>query len=119
MSEATVVSVERLPSAVVIHVLPAELRKGEVDAICGAIDVEEAAAGPALPFILDLSKVAFMNSLAMGTLIGLNTEFRTRGQRLIFAGLQPNVQQSIAFTRMDKLMEIAPNLEAAKQNATI
>jgi len=54
----------------------------------------------------------------MGTLIGLNTEFRTRGQRLIFAGLQPNVQQSIKFTRMDKLMEIAPNLEAAKQSAT-
>jgi len=116
MSEASAVSVERLPSAVVIHVLSAELRKGEADAVCAAIDVEEAAA-PALPFILDLSKVVFMNSMAIGTLIGLNTEFRTRGQQLIFASLQPNVHHSINASRMTRLMEIAPNLEAAKQSA--
>ena len=118
MSEASaVVTVERLPSAIVFHVQPAELRKSEVDAICAAADAEQAAA-PALPFILDLSKVDFMGSLAMGTLMGLNTEFRTRGQRLIFASLQPNVDRSIRASRMNKLMEIAPDLDAAKKSAT-
>src|SRR5689334_21430284 len=35
MSEASVVvTIERLPSAVVFHVLPGELRKSEVDTIC-------------------------------------------------------------------------------------
>ena len=116
MSEPPVVSVERLPSAVVFHVLPAELRKSEVDAICAAADAEQAAAPAALPFILDMSNVAFMGSLAMGTLMGLNTEFRTRGQRLIFASLQPNVERSIRISRMNKLMEIAPDLESAKKS---
>jgi len=116
MSEASVVSVERLPSTIIIRVLPAELRKVEVDAICGAIDTELLAA-PALPFILELSRVAFMGSAAMGVLIGLNQEFRNRAQRLIFASLQPNVLQSITITRMNKLMEFAPELEAAKKNA--
>ena len=117
MSEASVVYVERLPAVVVIHVLPAELRKGEVDAICGAIDVEQAAA-LALPFVLDLSKVGFMGSLAMGVLMGVNSEFKARGQRLIFAGLQPNVLQSISVSRMNRLMEIAADVEAAKKAAT-
>ena len=116
MSEPSVVSVERLPSAVVIHVLPAELRKSEVDAICAAIDAEQPAAA-ALPFILDLSKVAFMGSLAMGVLIGLNKEFLTRGQRLIFASLQPNVLQSFRISRMNTMMEIVPDLVAAKKKA--
>jgi anti-anti-sigma factor len=120
MSEASaVVTVERLPSAVVFHVLPDELRKSEVDAICAAVDAEQATTPtPTLPFILNLSKVAFMGSLAMGTLMGLNTEFRTRGQRLIFASLQPNVDRSIRASRMNKLMEIAPDLDAAKKSAT-
>jgi len=115
MGEASVVSVERLPRAVVFHVLAAELRKDEVEAICGAVDAEQPAA--ALPFILELSKVAFMGSLAMGVLIGLNKEFVNRGQRLIFASLQPNVLQSISMSRINKLMEIAPNLDAAMNDA--
>jgi anti-anti-sigma factor len=116
MAEASIVSVEHLPSAIVIHVLAAELRKqSEVEAICGAIDAARPAA-LALPFILDMSKVVFMGSLAMGVLIGLNNEFISRKQRLIFASLQRNVLQAIQVTHMNKMMEIVPDLETAKKN---
>ena len=118
MPDPSVVSIERLPSAIVIHVLAAELRKSEVDAICGAVDAEQPAAST-LPFILDMSKVAFMGSLAMGVLIGLNKEFLNRGQRLVFASLQPNVHQSISISRVNRMMEIAPDLEAAKKDANV
>src|SRR5262245_52483126 len=89
--ESRVVSVDHLSSAVVVHVLTRELRKTEVDALCAGIDTAQAAA-PALPFILDMANVGFAGSLAMGVLVGLSQEFRGRGQRLIFAGMQPNVR---------------------------
>jgi hypothetical protein len=37
MSESPIASVEQLPQAVVVRVLAAELRKGEVDAVCAAV----------------------------------------------------------------------------------
>ena len=39
-----VLSVERLPSAVVVHVLARDLGKSEVDALCGDVDKAQAAA---------------------------------------------------------------------------
>src|SRR5215471_5592988 len=97
--------------------MPAELRKGEVDGICAAVDAEQEAGG-AVPFILDLSKVSFMGSHAMGVLLGLNSELKARGRRLIFAGLQPYVLQAITVSRVNKVMEIAADVEAAKKTVT-
>jgi|GEM_PF-5048152 len=82
---------EHLPTAVVVHVPARNLGRSEVDAVCGAVDQARAAA-PALPFVLNMANVEFAGSVAMGVLVGLNQEFRTRGQRLVFAGLQRNVR---------------------------
>ena len=38
ISEQPITSVEQTPRAVVVHVLAGELRKGEVEQICAAID---------------------------------------------------------------------------------
>jgi len=114
--ESPVASVERLSSAVVVHVLPRELRKSEVDALCGEVDKAQAAAPPSLPFILDMASVRFVGSLAMGVLVGLNQEFRTRGQRLIFAGLQRNVHQAMTYSHINRIIEIMPDVSAALQN---
>src|SRR5262245_3647181 len=99
------VSVEHLPSAVLVHVLAHELGKTEVDSMCAGIDTAQASA-PSLPFILDMSRVGFAGSLAMGVLVGLSQEFRTRGQRLIFAGLQPNLQQAMTYSHINRIIEI-------------
>ena len=91
MPESPVTSVEHLPQAVVVHVLATELRKSEVDALCAAIDNARVVA-PSLPFILDMARVTFAGSVALGVLVGLSQEFRSRERRLIFVNLQTNVR---------------------------
>ena len=111
---AAVTSVEHLPRATVVHVLASSLRNAEVDAVCDGVDAAMAAAKPpSLPVILDLARVTFAGSMAMGTLVGLNKEFVTRGQRLIVVGVQEPVRQAIAVTRIDKLMEFLPDVASA------
>jgi len=107
-----------LPRATVVHVLVSGLRNAEVDAVCSGVDTAMAgaiAAGspPSLPVILDLAKVGFAGSMAMGTLVGLNKEFVTRSQRLIIVGVQEPVRQAFSVTRLDKLMEFMPDVAAA------
>src|SRR5688572_6393417 len=109
MSDSPVPQVEHLPSAVVVHVLAGELRKPEVDAICAAVDHARSTA-PASPFILDMARVTFAGSLALGVLIGLNQEFRSRQQPLVFASLRPDVRQSMEISRISRLLDIEPDV---------
>lgn len=112
MPESSVTSVEQLPQAVVVHVLVRNLGKIEMDGLCAEVDKAQAAA-PSLPFVLDMAKVEFAGSLAMGVLVGLNQEFRTRGQRLVFAGLQAAVGQSFNITRINRIVEIVQDVPTA------
>src|SRR5262245_3430532 len=113
-TEGAVTSVEHLARATVVRVLARELRNAEVDAVCDGVDAAMAAAkSPTLPVILDLAKVSFAGSMAMGTLVGLNKEFVTRRQRLIVVGVQEPVRQALSMTRIDKLMEFMPDVATA------
>jgi anti-anti-sigma factor len=112
MPEARVTSIEHLPAAVVVHVLVHELGKSEVDGLCSGID-EALATTKSLPFILDMAHVGFVPSLAMGVLVGLNQEFRTRSQQLIFVGLQANVRQSFTMTRINRVVQILDDVPTA------
>jgi anti-anti-sigma factor len=112
MSAASVTSAEHLPRAVVVHVLARNLHKAEIDAVCSGVD-EAMAVAPTLPVVLDMAKVGFAGSLAIGTLVGLNKEFVTRGQRLIVVGVQDPVQQAINVTRINKLIEFMTDVPTA------
>ena len=107
-----VTSAEHLSHAVVIHILARELRKSEVDMLCAGVD-EARATAPSLPFILDMANVDFAGSLALGVLVGLNQEFRNRGQRLIFAALQPNMRQAVDIARINRIVEIVQDVPTA------
>ena len=116
MSEAPTTSIECLPTAVVVHVPRSDLvRKSELDAMCSEVDTAQSAAS-SLPFIVDMGRVTFMGSLAMGTLVGLNKEFKARGQRLIFVSLQDNLRQSISITKLDQILGIMPDMPTALQS---
>src|SRR4051794_16809204 len=112
MAESPVASVEHLPLAVVLHVTAHELRKSEVDALCSDVDNARITA-PALPFVLDMSRVTFANSMALGVLVGLNQEFRTRGQSLIFGSFQKDLLQAIEILRFSRIMEIKKDVATA------
>jgi anti-anti-sigma factor len=108
-----VTSVEHLAPAVVVHVLAGELRKAEVDAVCAAVDAARAGGGAASPFVLDLARVTFAGSLALGVLVGLSKEFRARNQRLVFVNLQPDVREPIQISRLNSVLEILPDVPTA------
>jgi anti-anti-sigma regulatory factor len=86
MPESPAPSVEHLPPAVVVRVLASELRKPEVDAICAEVDAARVSA-PVAPFVIDMARVTFAGSMALGVLVGLSKEFRTRQQPLVLTNL--------------------------------
>lgn len=112
MVDPRIATVEHLSGTVVLHVCARQLGKVEVNALCDLVD-EARVTAAAAPFIVDLSGVAFAGSLAMGVLVGLNQEFRNRGQRLIFVALQPNVRESFELTRLHRVIDIAPDIQTA------
>ena len=76
-------------------------------------DVAEQA--PELPVILDMSEVHFLPSLSIGALVSLFQDSKQRQQRFILVGLQPEVRQTLAVCRLDKLFEIYETVETARQ----
>ena len=115
MSESPFTSVEHLPRAVVVHVLCRQLGKEEIGALCTAIDQARVIA-PKLSFILDMSKVDYAPSMALGVLVGLTKEFQNRGQRLIFAAVQSHLREAFAITHLHRILEIMPDVQAAQQS---
>jgi anti-anti-sigma factor len=97
---------------VVVHVLAPELGKVDVDRVCRGID-EAQITSPLMPFILEMANVRFVPSVGMGVLVGLNQEFRTRGQRLIFAAMQPDVRKTFTVAQIHRILEIVDDLPTA------
>ena len=70
---------------------------------------------PDLAVVLDMSQVRFVPSLSLGALVTLLQHAKQKQQRFILVGLQPEVRQSLAVCRLDKLFEIYDTLEIASQ----
>jgi anti-sigma B factor antagonist len=116
MSDAAVTLIEHPPEAVVVRVQVDRLDESSLKVLRS--DTSAAAAeSPHLPVILDLAKVAFMPSLSLGAMVQLAKEFQIRKQRLILAGLQPFVRETMSITRLDRLFEIHEDLPAAVKAA--
>ena len=63
--------------------------------------------------VLDLSRVQLLPSLALGLLVQLGNKCRSRQQKLKLAGVTPQVRQVFAITRLDRIFDFAPTVEAA------
>lgn len=112
MPQTPLTSVEFLPQAVVVRVLAHTLGSNDVNGVCNGID-EAMVTAPTLPYILNMANVSYVPSVGLGVLVGLNQEFRNRGQRLIFAGLQSNVLESITVTYLNRMLEIVGDVPTA------
>jgi anti-sigma B factor antagonist len=110
MSEQTITSTEQRDGIIVTTVLQAEM-----DEAATAKMQEEAVAAaeqaPGLPLVLDLSKVTFFPSLALGAAVTLLNSLKKRGQGLVLVGMHPDVRSSFAVTRLDKLFEIHDDVD--------
>lgn len=112
MSEPQAVAIQ--PHAEVVW---AVLERRELDDLASEQmqrDVSAAAAQkPGLPVVLDLSRVEYVPSLALGALVSLLRRLKGDGRRLLLVGIHPEVRATLAVTRLDKLFEIRTSLEEA------
>lgn len=64
--------------------------------------------------IIDMAEVESMNSMALGDLLGLGAGLRSRGLRLVLAGLTNRVRDVILVVKVESLMPSYTTLDAAK-----
>ena len=72
---------------------------------------------PGLPVVLDLSRVKFAPSVALGALVQMSKSFKLDGRRLALIGVDPNVMGSIRVTNLHTLLEIHSSIDQAIKSA--
>lgn len=92
--------------------------RGEIDEDWGAELEEQVAAvarqSPSSPVILDLSRVEAIRDDALGALVELLHDCRSRGQRFILSGLQPQALEIMSVTKLGRLFEYREDVEDAR-----
>lgn len=66
----------------------------------------QAGARPRVPIVLDMSRVKFAPSVALGSLVHLSKSFRLEGRRVALIGVDHRVRGTIRVTQLDKVLEI-------------
>ncbi|MBK8270014.1 MAG: anti-sigma factor antagonist [Planctomycetes bacterium] len=59
-----------------------------------------------VPIVLDISRVKFAPSVALGSLVHLSKSFRMVGRRVAIIGVDPRVRGAIQVTQLNKVLEI-------------
>jgi anti-sigma B factor antagonist len=63
--------------------------------------------------VVDLSEVRFIDSSGLGALLSGYKNATLRSGTFVLSGLQPRVQSMFELTRLHRVFEIFPNIEAA------
>jgi anti-anti-sigma factor len=63
---------------------------------------------------LDMDRVNYIDSAAIGWLLSAQKSFRAGGGKLALYALQPQVRQLLEMLKIDRVITLAPNVEAAK-----
>jgi len=66
-----------------------------------------------LDLVLDLESVGYVTSAGLGHIVSIAAVLRRRGGNLAVCSLQGDVRKAFAVTRIDKVVEVLPNVDAA------
>src|SRR3954469_8720930 len=115
MSDATDIQSEVRDAALIVCPQVKMLDDDKLKALSAMIDqnVGSASASSVNLVVIDLSHVQLLPSLALGLLVQISNKCKARQQKLKLAGVQPAVRQVFAITRLDRLFEFTPNVQAA------
>jgi anti-anti-sigma factor len=75
-----------------------------------------ASARPGVPVVLDMTKVRFMPSVALGALVNLGKGLNLEGRPLILIHVNRQVHGTIKVTRLDQLLVVLPDLDAVVEH---
>jgi anti-sigma B factor antagonist len=116
MSEASInpaTPLERTGDAVIARPQSKMVDEAELKALMQAIDQMAGNDAGVSLIVLDLARVAILPSLALGLLVQIANRCKARQQRLKLAGVQPQVRQVFSITRLDRVFDFVPSVEAA------
>ena len=113
MSNESVVAIERRDDFILAAVNVSEMDEQSSRCLLDTVTSSVAEAG-SLPIVLDLSNVNFLPSASLGVLVKLQNESRQGGLRFILVGLQPQIREVLALTRLDKLFDIHESVDDAR-----
>ena len=68
--------------------------------------------------LLDMKLTTYIDSSAIGWLIGSHTAFKKAGGLMVVHDVPPNIKQMLDLLHVGKVVPIAPNAAAARQLAT-
>lgn len=74
--------------------------------------LDEQITGGCRDLVVDLSEVTFLDSTGLGVLVGRLRQMRMQGGRLRLIGPAERVVKVFAITGLDRVFEIAPDLQA-------
>jgi anti-sigma B factor antagonist len=86
---------------------------GGPDATLLSEKIHEFIAGGKIRFLVDLSKVDWMNSSGLGILIGGLSTVRSRGGQLKLLHVGKKARELLEITKLDRIFEILDQEEAA------
>ncbi len=105
------INVEQHPEVVVIRIKAEKIEEYNVQEVQDAMSLAIAEVSPK-PVVLELSGVIFLQSLALGALLRILTECRTREQPLFLVGLNSDLKELFRVTRLNQVFRIVADLPA-------
>jgi len=64
--------------------------------------------------LMDMERIDYLDSAAVGWLIASQKAFRAAGGVLVLYALQPRIRQLLTMLRIERVVPLAENLDAAK-----
>src|SRR5262245_32393820 len=113
MSDAPAIEIETKDQALIARLAVKMLDDQQLKQLAQAVDHSAGADSGISVIVLDLSKVHLMPSLALGLLVQIANKCKARQQKLKLAGVQQQLRQVFAITRLDRVLELAPSVDAA------
>ncbi len=97
------------------RVLLADVQPRRLDATTAAELEDEVSRAvlerPGVPVVLDLSKVKFAPSVALGTFVNLFRGLKMANRKAFLIGLNHQIRGALAVTRLDALIEVRQTLD--------
>jgi anti-sigma B factor antagonist len=109
------IAIEKINGALIARPQIKLMDENSLKALAAAIDEASGSDAGVTLVILDLSRVAIVPSLALGSLVQVANKCKARQQKLKLAGVQPQIRQIFTITRLDRVFQFADSVETAMQ----
>ena len=105
------VTSERSGDVVIVHAAPARLMHPSLSEFSASVKGQ--LSGGERKVVIDLSKVEYLDSAALGCLMDLYRQATSTGAKLKLAGVQQRVETMLTLVGANQFMDIYPDAAAA------